>query len=96
MVGLQDKRKLGGHEKSRKQRKAEQLIRQGTDIQILSEADFCELANIAMPAASAVEQKAEAASAGRGRALEVTIELSPETEQILRQLRKGADPQSGG
>ena len=46
VIGIQDKSRLRGQQKSRKQRYAEQLIDQGADIQILSEADFCELANI--------------------------------------------------
>lgn len=40
VVGVQDKRKLGGYEKSRKHRQAELLIESGSDIQILSELDF--------------------------------------------------------
>lgn len=40
VVGDQDLRKLAGHEKSSKHRKAEELIRGGRQIQILSESDF--------------------------------------------------------
>ena len=38
--GRQDARKLAGHEKSKKHRKAEQLIEQGALIKILNEAQF--------------------------------------------------------
>lgn len=95
VVGLQDKRKLGGHEKSSKHRKVEQLIRQGSDIQILSEDDFFELANIEMPAVSTVEDKTEPAPARRGRVLEVAVELPPDLERTLRQLREEFADQSG-
>ena len=44
MVGDQDIRKLAGHEKSSKQRKAEELIAKGSSIRILKESDFRELA----------------------------------------------------
>ncbi|MEW6092926.1 MAG: exonuclease domain-containing protein [Chloroflexota bacterium] len=40
VVGDQDIRKLAGHEKSSKHRKAEQLIAQGQPIRILGEKDF--------------------------------------------------------
>jgi DNA polymerase-3 subunit epsilon len=40
VVGDQDVRKLNGHEKSAKHRKAEQLITQGAAIRILRESDF--------------------------------------------------------
>jgi len=43
VIGTQDKTKLKGYEKSTKHRKAEALIKQGAEIQILSESDFCEL-----------------------------------------------------
>ncbi|MGB0123923.1 MAG: exonuclease domain-containing protein [Silvibacterium sp.] len=43
VVGDQDIRKLAGHEKSAKQRKAEDLIRKGRQVQILSESDFRQL-----------------------------------------------------
>ena len=46
VVGVQDKTKLRGHEKSSKQRKAESLIQKGCDIKILSENDFRELAGL--------------------------------------------------
>jgi DNA polymerase-3 subunit epsilon len=45
VVGDQDIRKLAGHEKSGKHRKAEQLIRQGQTLRILRETDFKELVN---------------------------------------------------
>jgi DNA polymerase-3 subunit epsilon len=38
--GRQDARKLSGHEKSKKRRRAEQLIEQGVPIKILNEAQF--------------------------------------------------------
>ena len=40
VVGLQDRKRLNGYEKSSKHRKAEQLMSEGVDIQILSESDF--------------------------------------------------------
>jgi DNA polymerase III subunit epsilon len=40
VVGDQDIRKLAGHEKSLKHRKAEELIRQGQHIRIVGESDF--------------------------------------------------------
>ena len=40
VVGLQDRDRLKGYEKSSKHRKTEQLIADGKDIQILSEDDF--------------------------------------------------------
>ena len=49
VVGTQDKNKLNGYEKSSKQRKTEALIRQGMDIQILSEQDFSGLVEIDRP-----------------------------------------------
>ena len=49
VVGTQDKNRLNGYEKSSKHRKAEVLIEQGVDIQILSESNFSELTGIALP-----------------------------------------------
>ena len=46
VVGTQDKSKLNGYGKSSKHRKTEDLIRQGMDIQILSEQDFSDLVGI--------------------------------------------------
>ena len=46
VVGIQDKIKLNGYEKSSKHRKAEALIEQGVNIQILSECDFSELTRV--------------------------------------------------
>lgn len=46
VVGIQDKSKLNGYDKSGKHRKAEVLIEQGQEIQILSETDFREIAEI--------------------------------------------------
>lgn len=43
VVGVQERDKLNGYEKSSKHRKAESLINQGVDIQILSENDFREI-----------------------------------------------------
>jgi DNA polymerase-3 subunit epsilon len=40
VVGDQDIRRLSGHEKSSKHRKAEELIRQGQRIRIVGETDF--------------------------------------------------------
>lgn len=88
VVGLQDKRKLGGHEKSAKQRKAEDLIRQGTDIQILSEEDFCVLANIEVPPVRPQAERPEPLSSREGRVIELAIELPPELERILRQFHE--------
>jgi DNA polymerase-3 subunit epsilon len=45
VVGDQDIRKLAGHEKSSKHRKAEELITKGQSIRILRESDFKELVN---------------------------------------------------
>ena len=49
VVGVQDKRRMNGYEKSTKHRKAEALIKKGADIQILSESDFSELTGVAPP-----------------------------------------------
>ena len=46
VVGAQDKSKLNGYEKSSNHRKAENLIEQGLNIQILSECDFSELTRV--------------------------------------------------
>jgi DNA polymerase-3 subunit epsilon len=46
VVGNQDVRRLAGHEKSSKHRKAEELIGQGNSIRILTEYDFMKLVNI--------------------------------------------------
>lgn len=43
VVGNLDARKLGGHEASSKQRKAEELLRAGHSLQIITEADFFSL-----------------------------------------------------
>ena len=43
VVGTQDAHKLNGYKKSSKHRKAEELIADGAEIQILSESDFLEL-----------------------------------------------------
>lgn len=43
VVGTQDRQRLRGHNKSAKHRKAEALISEGCDIQIVSEDDFMEL-----------------------------------------------------
>lgn len=47
VVGDQDIKKLAGHEKSSKHRKAEELIEKGVPIRILKESDFKELARLA-------------------------------------------------
>ncbi|MFH1446069.1 MAG: exonuclease domain-containing protein [Chloroflexota bacterium] len=46
VVGDQDLKKLSGHEKSSKHRKAEELIVKGVPIRILKESDFRELARL--------------------------------------------------
>lgn len=46
VVGTQDERKLRGHGKSGKHRRAEELIRKGHDIRILTEDDFWRLKEI--------------------------------------------------
>jgi hypothetical protein len=46
VVGDQDIRKLAGHEKSSKHRKAEELIRKGQSIRILGESDFQKIVKI--------------------------------------------------
>lgn len=46
VVGDQDIRKLAGHEKSSKHRKAEELMREGQAIRILRESDFRELVSV--------------------------------------------------
>ncbi|NLE39330.1 MAG: transposase [Pirellulaceae bacterium] len=46
VVGDQDIRKLAGHEKSSKHRKAEKLIQEGAAIRILQESDFKALASL--------------------------------------------------
>jgi DNA polymerase-3 subunit epsilon len=46
VVGNQDARKLAGHEKSAKHRKAEDLIRKGATIKILTEKDFANMARL--------------------------------------------------
>ena len=43
VVGTQDMRKLNGYKKSGKHRRAEELIENGAEIQILSESDFSSL-----------------------------------------------------
>lgn len=46
-IGDQDASKLGGHEKSAKHRKAEELIDKGQKIRIIIESDFAEMTGIA-------------------------------------------------
>lgn len=46
VVGDQDVKKLAGHEKSSKHRKAEELIQKGQELRILRESDFKELVNL--------------------------------------------------
>jgi len=46
VVGLSDRRKQMGYEKSSKHRKAEDLINQGVDIHILTEEDFMQMIEI--------------------------------------------------
>jgi len=52
VVGDQDVRKLGGHERSAKHRKAEALILKGQPMRILAEGDFKELVRMADARAS--------------------------------------------
>jgi DNA polymerase-3 subunit epsilon len=47
VVGDQDMRRLAGHEKSSKHRKAEQLALKGQSIRILRESDFKKMINLA-------------------------------------------------
>jgi DNA polymerase III subunit epsilon len=42
-VGIQDRDKIGGYEKSSKHRKAEELIQEGYEISIIGEQDFWRL-----------------------------------------------------
>lgn len=49
VVGTQNKSSLKGYEKSSKHRKVEELIEIGFEIQILSESDFSELMEVALP-----------------------------------------------
>lgn len=46
VVGLQNRSRLSGYDKSSKHRKAEELIARGHSIQIISESDFFELVQI--------------------------------------------------
>lgn len=46
VVGDQDVRKLAGHKKSSKHRKAERLVSEGQAIRILRESDFVKIANL--------------------------------------------------
>ena len=46
VVGIQDDTKLAGYEKSSKHRRAEELIKSGIIIRILSENDFVEICNL--------------------------------------------------
>lgn len=47
VVGDQDIKRLAGHKKSSKHRKAENLISNGQPIRIIRETDFKELVNLA-------------------------------------------------
>jgi DNA polymerase-3 subunit epsilon len=47
VVGDQDIKKLAGHEKSSKQRKAEEMIATGQHIRVLGESDFRRLVGLA-------------------------------------------------
>ena len=49
VVGDQDVKKLAGHKKSNKHRRAEDLISKGQDIRILRESDFKELQELYRP-----------------------------------------------
>jgi DNA polymerase-3 subunit epsilon len=50
VVGNQDARKLAGHEKSSKHRKAENLIQKGQAIKIITEKDFGDLVRLSIAA----------------------------------------------
>lgn len=47
IVGDQDVRQLAGHAKSKKHRKAEELMEKGQSIRILRESDFCSMTSVA-------------------------------------------------
>jgi DNA polymerase-3 subunit epsilon len=64
VVGDQDIRRLAGHEKSSKHRKAEDLISKGQPIRIIGESDFLRLVNVnieptSMPKISASHKKVD-------------------------------------
>jgi DNA polymerase-3 subunit epsilon len=48
VVGDQDVKKLSGHDKSSKHRKAESLIKKGQSLRIIRESDFKELVNLSL------------------------------------------------
>jgi len=48
VVGDQDVKKLAGHDKSSKHRKAESLIKEGQSLRIIRESDFKELVNLSL------------------------------------------------
>jgi len=52
VVGDQDVKKLAGHEKSSKHRKAEELIQKGQVLRIIRESDFKELVTLVMKGAA--------------------------------------------
>ena len=57
IVGDQDIRKLAGHTKSSKHRKAEMLIRKGSPIRILRETDFRQLVRLSEDGSSSNQRK---------------------------------------
>lgn len=86
VVGNQDIRRLAGHAKSLKHRRAEELIAGGQDIHILSERDFAELFRVS---SGDVPQASHDAAPIRGtRAPRQTLNTSVVTQD--RQLRSTA------
>ena len=79
VVGIQDKHKLAGYKKSSKHRKAETLISQGHEIQLLSEADFYALIKHTPPPWPQRKEKPERRSRGM---VEVTFTLDLEGENV--------------
>lgn len=62
VVGDQDIRKLAGHEKSSKHRKAEELIKKGQHIRIVGESDFKSIIGQGAPGQAVQPAKARAAA----------------------------------
>ncbi|MEF2545951.1 exonuclease domain-containing protein [Aurantimonas sp. E1-2-R+4] len=75
VVGLQDRDKLAGYEKSSKQRKAEILRDTGHEIDIISEADFWAL----VPDSLRPPTKSKKAAPSRRHPSSISVELSLET-----------------
>lgn len=75
VVGLQDDSKLNGYKKSTKHRKAEEIIKAGGDIEILSEKDFINLCNIVLPTNNTSIQSRKSVSKKNKRAVSFSISL---------------------